>query len=122
MNDCFYFRITSTKFLFNNSKSVEHLPYCAKNVNLHCQVQCSSATIMDLITPQTYKGSVLKLNPFWIFFLIVSLFWISQAAVYSLGDSICFDQLGKNLNILFVLIYLFSIGKCCHLYFCFENR
>lgn len=53
---------------------------------------------MDLITPQTYEGSVLKLNQFWIFFFIISLFWISQAAIFSLGDSICFDQLSKYLN------------------------
>jgi len=53
---------------------------------------------MDLLTPQTFYGSVLELNQFWIFFLIVSLFWLSQAAIYSLGDSICFDQLGKNFN------------------------
>lgn len=55
---------------------------------------------MDLITPQTYKGSVLALNRFWVFFFIVCLFWISQAVIYSLGDSICFDQLGKDLKIL----------------------
>lgn len=53
---------------------------------------------MDLITPQKFKGSVLELNQFWIFFLLVSLFWVGQAVIYSLGDSICFDLLGKDLN------------------------
>lgn len=53
---------------------------------------------MDLITPPKFEGSVLQLHQFWIFFLLVSLFWTSQAAIYSLGDSICFDQLGKFLN------------------------
>lgn len=57
---------------------------------------------MDLITPQTFKGSVLALNQFWIFFSIICLFWLSQAVIYSLGDSICFDQLGKDLHISFV--------------------
>lgn len=75
-----------------------HTPVCNSSLKSQCQIDCTSSTIMDLITPQTYKGSVIELNQFWIFVVIVSLFWISQAAVYSLGDSICFDQLGKNLN------------------------
>lgn len=70
---------------------------------------------MDLITPQTYQGSVLQLSQFWIFFTILSLFWISQAAIYCLGDSICFDQLGKNLNKIVVcsklLMYLFILNR-----------
>jgi len=77
---------------------VKHTPVCDTDLRSQCQVQCSSATIMDFITPQTFKGSVLKLKQFWLFVFIVSLFWICQAAVYSLGDSICFDQLGNDLN------------------------
>lgn len=75
-----------------------HTPVCNSSLTSQCQVDCTSSIFMDLITPQTYKGSVIELNQFWIFVLIVGLFWISQAAVYSLGDSICFDQLGKNFN------------------------
>jgi len=57
---------------------------------------------MDLLTPETFKGNVMELRQFWLFFFVVCLFWMSQAAVYSLGDSICFDQLGENLS-----LYLF---------------
>lgn len=77
---------------------MNHTPVCDQIVTSQCQVQCSNVVIMDLITSVSYKGSVLELSQFWIFFLIVCLFWISQAAIYSLSDSICFDQLGKNLN------------------------
>lgn len=98
MKNCFYFRLSYARFYFNDSEKVMHTPTCNKSLISQCEVECSSTTIMDLMTPQTFKGSVLELNQFWIFFLIISLFWISQAAVYSLGDSICFDQLGKYLN------------------------
>lgn len=73
-----------------------HTPTCNNRLKSQCQVQCSSETIMDLITVPNFEGSVLVLSQFWIFFVIVCVFWISQAAVYCLGDSICFDLLGKS--------------------------
>lgn len=94
----------SIQLVSNISEIAEHMPYCNKKLRSKCQIECSSIAIMDLITPQTYQGSVLKLNQFWIFFVIISLFWVSQAAIFSLGDSICFDQLGKNLNNNFICI------------------
>lgn len=90
--------MSSAQFFYNDSEKITHTPFCNNKVISQCQVQCSSPIIMDLLTPQIFDGSIIKLNQFWIFFSIVSLFWLCQAAIYSLGDSICFDQLGKNFN------------------------
>lgn len=109
MKNCFYFRISSAKFFYNDSEMITHTPFCDSKVKSQCKVQCSSPIIMDLLTPQTFDGSVLELNQFWIFFLIVSLFWLSQSAIYSLGDSICFDQLGKYFNMCFLYKYYFIV-------------
>lgn len=92
---------------------MKHTPTCQTHLKTQCQVQCESAAIMDLLTPETYKDSVLQLSQFWIFVLLVGLFWLSQAAIYSLADSICFDQLGKDLNTWYTnhittLIYVFQ--------------
>lgn len=81
--------------VYNGSESLNHTPVCDQPLMSQCQVQCSNEVLTDLMTSQTYKGSVLELSQFWIFFFIIGVFWISQAAIYSLGDSICFDQLGK---------------------------
>lgn len=94
MDNCFYFRVASAHFYFNESEVAK--PFCSTSLRSQCEVQCSSEVIMDLITPEKYKGSVLELKQFWIFFLLVSLFWVCQAVIYSLGDSICFDQLGMD--------------------------
>lgn len=99
VHNCFYFRIKSASFFFNDSEIVNHTPVCNTSLRSQCQVQCSSEVIMDLITPQKFKGSVLELNQFWIFFLLISLFWVGQAVIYSLGDSICFDLLGNKPNL-----------------------
>lgn len=98
MDQCVYFPINSAQFYFNNTETVRHTPVCNSSLTSKCQVSCSSTAIMDLLTLETFTDSVLKLKQFWIFFFIISLFWMSQAAVYSLGDSICFDQLGKYFN------------------------
>ncbi|KAL5233970.1 hypothetical protein ACI65C_001380 [Semiaphis heraclei] len=97
--NCFYFRVSSASFYFNNSEVVKHTPVCNSSLRSQCQVQCNSEAFMDLITPQKFKGSVLELSQFWIFFLLISLFWVCQAIIYSLGDSICFDQLGNKPNL-----------------------
>lgn len=99
VENCFYFRIASANFYFNTTKKINHTLVCNTSLRSQCNVQCESEVIMDLITPQKFKGSVLGLNQFWIFFLLISLFWISQAVIYSLGDSICFDQLGNKPNL-----------------------
>ncbi|XP_015372484.1 PREDICTED: major facilitator superfamily domain-containing protein 6-B-like isoform X2 [Diuraphis noxia] len=98
VENCLYFRISSASFYFNNSEVIKHTPVCNSSLRSQCQIQCNSEVIMDLIIPQKFKGSVLELSQFWIFFLLISLFWVCQAIIYSLGDSICFDQLGNKPN------------------------
>ncbi|XP_050443466.1 major facilitator superfamily domain-containing protein 6-A-like isoform X2 [Adelges cooleyi] len=98
VKDIFYFRVSSARFFSEAAEVINHSPSCGNHTTTQCEVQCSSETIMDLITSPKYKGSVFDLDQFWVFFLFVSLFWISQAAVYSLGDTICFDLLGNSPN------------------------
>ncbi|XP_050548920.1 major facilitator superfamily domain-containing protein 6-like isoform X2 [Daktulosphaira vitifoliae] len=97
VKNCFFFRVESA-FDFPKADSITYAPVCKIFTKTTCEVQCSSEIIMDLITSAKYNGSVLELHQFWIFLIFVCLLWMSQAVVYSLGDTICFDLLGNTPN------------------------
>jgi len=49
---------------------------------------------MELASITNFEGSIFGLHQFWEYFIVMSLFWISQAITWSLQDPICFDLLG----------------------------
>lgn len=75
-------------------KNLVQFPFCQKSVNTHCKIECNNDVIMRLATHPITKG-IFHLHQFQEFIIIVTLFWISQAAVWSLQDSICFNILGN---------------------------
>lgn len=71
------------------------LPSCQKPVSAQCEIDCSNEVIMELATVSKLRNNFLGSYQFWVFFMILSLFWISQAIVWTLQDPICFDLLGN---------------------------
>lgn len=83
-------------------------PTCLRSVSTRCKIDCSNDFIMELATITVFEGNIFGLHQFWEYFIIMSLFWISQAITWSLQDPICFDLLGdcfyilKLINIQFI--------------------
>lgn len=74
-------------------------PHCNNLIKLPCQLNCFSKTIMDLATIPTSQRVILFMPEFWTFFSLLSIFWFSQSAIWTIQDPICFDILGKQLFI-----------------------
>ncbi|XP_026804101.1 major facilitator superfamily domain-containing protein 6-like isoform X1 [Rhopalosiphum maidis] len=73
-------------------------PTCLKPVSTRCKIDCSNDVIMELATTTVFEGSIFGLHQFWEYFIVMSLFWISQAITWSLQDPICLDLLGTRLE------------------------
>lgn len=58
-------------------------------------INCSNDDIIDLATEKSYKGNVLTLYQFWIFFILVVMLWMCVHVVHVLQNPICLDLLGK---------------------------
>lgn len=71
------------------------MPVCQKLVMTRCNVECSNDVVTELVSVPKYEGSILGLHQFWLFFFVISFYWISQAVTWSLQDPICFDILGE---------------------------
>lgn len=89
------------------------MPVCQKPVMTWCDIECSNDIVTELVSVPKYKGSILGLNQFWLFFSVMSLYWISQAITWSLQDPICFDILGE-----FIFLYIYEYThNLTHTYF-----
>ncbi|VVC36463.1 Major facilitator superfamily domain,Major facilitator superfamily associated domain [Cinara cedri] len=71
------------------------LPVCNIPLSTRCKINCSNDVIMRLGTVTEYNESIFRLRQFWGYFIIMSIFWISQAVTWSIQDSICLDLLGR---------------------------
>lgn len=73
-------------------------PACQKAASARCRMDCTDDTLMELATTPKYNvQSIFELSEFWKFFIVLSVFWISQAIIWNLQDPICFDLLGRYL-------------------------
>lgn len=58
---------------------------------------------MQLATVPKNDQSILSLHQFWMYFIVMNSFWITQAITWSIQDPICFDLLGDYIWILKVI-------------------
>jgi len=61
-------------------------------------MNCSNNIITELPTVTTYRGNVLNLYQFWIFFILVASYWACITITNALINPICLDTLGKIVN------------------------
>ncbi|KAL4082827.1 hypothetical protein QTP88_029483 [Uroleucon formosanum] len=72
-------------------------PICQCHLKTFCQIaNCSNDKIMEVATVTTYRGNVLNLYQFWIFFGLVATYWASGLISVSLINPICLDALGEK--------------------------
>uniref|UniRef100_A0A2H8TT59 Major facilitator superfamily domain-containing protein 6 n=1 Tax=Melanaphis sacchari TaxID=742174 RepID=A0A2H8TT59_9HEMI len=73
-------------------------PTCQCYLKTFCHVMnCSNNNnIMDIAAVTTYRGNVLNLYQFWIFFILVATNWACQTVIVSLINPICLDTLGEK--------------------------
>lgn len=84
----YVFQVKSTQI--KGTQVVE--PTCQSPVSTQCQIDCSNDIIMASISK--IKGNIFESHQFWEFFIILTLFTISQLITWSLQDPICLDLLG----------------------------
>jgi len=61
-------------------------------------MNCSNNKITKLASVTTYRGNVLNLYQFWIFFILVASYWTCITITNALINPICLDALGKIVN------------------------
>ncbi|XP_016660309.1 major facilitator superfamily domain-containing protein 6-like protein B isoform X2 [Acyrthosiphon pisum] len=66
---------------------------CQCNLKTFCHISCSNEDIMRIATVPTYRGNVLNLYQFWIFFITVTVLWSCIAITLTLQGSLCLDLL-----------------------------
>lgn len=71
---------------------------CQQHFQKLCFIDCSMEVIQNVTTVTTYRGNVLSLYQFWIFFMIVLTLWISLTVGTTLQNPICLDLLGETHN------------------------
>lgn len=80
-----------------------HKVICPKNAldnrtfHLQCRAEGSDSKVMNVISePSIYDNEASSLPQFRSFFLAMAFSWVGMAVVVSVGDAICFDQLGEK--------------------------
>lgn len=86
------YRVISVQF---DEKEVL-LPVCRRPVTTRCEGDCLNDVITGLVRALKSKGYIFGLRQFWEFFIVMSVYWISQSITWSLQDPICFDLLGTS--------------------------
>lgn len=91
------FRLSSVQFRDTDERLATT---CRCPVKTACRIDCNDDAVMEAITEKTYRGNVLDLYQFWIFFTL--LFSILSFTCLSgiFINPICLDILGR-LNIIF---------------------
>ncbi|XP_015372475.1 PREDICTED: uncharacterized protein LOC107167802 [Diuraphis noxia] len=70
-------------------------PTCQCRLKTFCHISCSNEAIMQIFTVPTYRGNVLSLYQFWIFFFAVCALWSCMIITTTLQNSLCLDILDK---------------------------
>jgi len=86
------YRVISVQF---NEKEIL-LPVCGRPVTTWCEGDCLNDVITGLVRAPKSIGHIFGLRQFWEFFIVISMYWISQSITWSLQDPICFDLLGTG--------------------------
>ncbi|XP_060873608.1 LOW QUALITY PROTEIN: major facilitator superfamily domain-containing protein 6-like protein A [Metopolophium dirhodum] len=72
-------------------------PTCQCHFKTFCHIaNCSNDKIMEVVTVTTYRGNVLELYQFWIFFGLITTLWACLLISLSLLNPICLDTLGDK--------------------------
>ncbi|XP_060834215.1 major facilitator superfamily domain-containing protein 6-like protein B isoform X1 [Rhopalosiphum padi] len=72
-------------------------PTCQCHFKTFCHIMnCSNNKITDIATVTTYRGNVLNLYQFWIFFILVATYWACITISTSLINPICLETLGEK--------------------------
>ncbi|XP_060873291.1 major facilitator superfamily domain-containing protein 6-like protein B [Metopolophium dirhodum] len=66
---------------------------CQCHLKTFSHISCSNEDIMRIATVPTYRGNVLNLYQFWIFFITVAALWSCIAITITLQGSLCLDLL-----------------------------
>lgn len=67
---------------------------CQNHLTTFCQIDCSNDVVKKLTTVTTYRGNVLNLYQFWIFFSLLSAYWACATTANIILNPICLDILG----------------------------
>lgn len=71
-------------------------PTCRCHLKTFCHIaNCSNDKIIEVATVTTYRGNVLNLYQFWIFFALVATYWACTTISSALINPICLDALGR---------------------------
>jgi len=71
-------------------------PTCQCQLKTLCRIMnCSDDKIMDVATVTTYRGSVLSLYQFWIFFALVVTYWTCTTVSAAILNPVCLETLGR---------------------------
>lgn len=76
--------------------------------NTTCNISCNLHIFNELSEKSTLNNTVaVEFYQFWLLLFLMILCWIGQAVTISLGDTICFELLGKiGTQDFFIEIYL----------------
>lgn len=73
----------------------EQLPTtCRCPLKTSCQIDCNDDFVMEVATVKTYRGNVLNLYQFWIFFALLAASWTSIVLLIIFVNPICLEILG----------------------------
>ncbi|CAI6371703.1 unnamed protein product [Macrosiphum euphorbiae] len=72
-------------------------PICQCHLKTFCHIaSCSNDKIMEAATVTTYRGNVLNLYQFWIFFGLLATHWSCYLISIAFINPICLDNLGDK--------------------------
>ncbi|VVC36468.1 Major facilitator superfamily domain,Major facilitator superfamily associated domain [Cinara cedri] len=96
VNNSNVFHLTSVHVNEKETPSIACSPW--NFPTYRCVIQCSNKNAMRLVAMSTAYGrrNILGLYQFWIFFTVITLFWIFLMTTVSLQNPICLDMLDNK--------------------------
>lgn len=64
-----------------------------------CDIECDDFNVNEILaSPVIRNEDVYSLYQFWVFLVLMVVAWVGQAVVVSVGDAICFEMLGNQVQ------------------------
>lgn len=110
VDNSYLFRLLSVHF---RDTDVRLATTCLCPLKTTCRIDCDDETVMKATTEKTYKGTVLDLYQFWVFFALLFAICSFMCLSGLFINPICLDILGR-FNVIFTwtrLCCLFKINE-----------
>lgn len=105
-NGCLHFKVTNTTV--NGSVHYPNCPTEESAIMTVCDMNCNYYALNELIsTPVVSDSEVYGVYQYWVFLCLMIAAWGGQAVIVSVGDAICFELLGKLLEISALFTYYY---------------